>query len=316
MSFTNQKLLNLLKFIVLVVSLVVIFLQLKNKVVSASDLTHLYEKLGSAKAVFLLSVTFLLMLVNWSLESYKWKYLLNTVEDINFIQAVKGVLSGIAIGFATPNRVGEFVGKIAYLKSDNRAIAALMSFIGSSAQLLVTIQAGFIAIAVSKYSDTFNVFVTPLTLVFLAALSLAWFKVNLLFKWVSKFDWLKKWNQYFNQIGEVSKNKMIVVYFISLFRYMIFPLQYFVLFKMFDISIGFSECLCMTATSYILLAIVPTYAIAEIGSRGSINLLAFSALNAPFVVLSVSLLIWIINLIIPALWGSFLIVKFKLPKNV
>ena len=124
-----------------------------------------------------------------------------------------------------------------------------------------------------------------------------------------------KWNKHTDQLAAVSENKMIVVYLISLIRYIVFPLQYFVLFKMLDTSIDFSECLSMTATSYFLLAIVPTYVIAEIGARGSINLLAFSELNAPFAVLSVTLLIWVINLIVPAMFGTFLLAKFKISKE-
>ena len=315
MSIANQKLLNFLKFIVLVASVVVIYFQFKSKVVSLSDLSLLREKLSSVKAVLLLLLTFLLMLLNWSLESFKWKYLLNSVEDINFFQSVKGVLSGLAIGFITPNRVGEFAGKIAYLKSENRANGAVMSFVGSSAQLLVTIQAGLIAIAVSKYGSVVDVFVTPITLVMLVIISLAWFKSNLFLKWISKFTWLKKWNKHADKLADVSESKMITVYVISLVRYMVFPLQYFILFRMLDTSIDFSECLSMTATSYFLLAIVPTYAIAEIGARGSMNLLAFSELNAPFAVLSVTFLIWMINLIIPALIGSYQIARFKLQKK-
>ena len=315
MSFTNNKLLNLLKFIVLVASVVVIYFQFKSRVFSFSDVDLLLEKLVTIKAILFLALTILLMFLNWSLEGYKWKYLLNKVEDLSFYQAVKGVLSGLAIGFITPNRVGEFAGKIAYLKNENRANGALMSFVGSSAQLLVTIQAGLIAIAASKYTSPVDIFVTPITLVLLVIASLVWFKSNLFLKWISRFDWLKKWNKHTDQLAAVSKNKMIVVYFISLIRYMVFPLQYFVLFKMLDTTIDFSECLSMTATSYFLLAIVPTYAIAEIGARGSLNLLAFSELNAPFAVLSVTLLIWMINLIIPALFGAFIIAKFKFQKN-
>ena len=315
MSFNNNKLLNLLKFIVLVASVVVIYFQFKSRVFTFSDIDSLLEKLVTIKALLFLGLTILLMFLNWSLESFKWKYLLNNVEDVSFFQAVKGVLSGLAIGFVTPNRVGEFAGKIAYLKSENRANGAVMSFVGSSAQLLVTIQAGLIAIAVSKYASPVDVFVTPITLVLLVIASLVWFKSNLFLKWISRFDWLKKWNKNTDQLAAVSENKMIIVYFISLVRYMVFPLQYFVLFKMLDTTIDFSLCLSMTATSYFLLAIVPTYAIAEIGARGSMNLLAFSELNAPFAVLSVTLLIWIINLIIPALVGAFLIAKFKIQKN-
>ena len=276
MSFINNKLLNFLKFVVLVGSLVVIYFQFKSRVVSFSDFNLLIEKLSSVKAIFFLVITFLLMLLNWSLESYKWKYLLNGVEDISFYQAVKGVLSGLAIGFITPNRVGEFAGKIAYLKSENRANGAVMSFVGSSSQLLVTIQAGLIAIAISKFESTIDVFVTPITLVTLVIVSLVWFKLSLFLKWISRFKWLKKWNKHTDQLAEVSEKKMTAVYLVSLIRYMVFPLQYFVLFKMLDTKIDFSECLSMTATSYFLLAIVPTYAIAEIGARGSMNLLAFS----------------------------------------
>ena len=315
MSFTNNKLLNFLKFVVLVASLVVIYFQFKSRVVSFSNFNLLLEKLYSVKVFFFLVFTFILMFLNWSLESYKWKYLLNKVEDISFYKAVKGVLSGLAIGFITPNRVGEFAGKIAYLKSENRANGALMSFVGSSAQLLVTIQVGLIAIAASKYASPVDVFVTPIALVTLVIVSIVWFKLDLFLKWISRFEWLQKWNKDTDQLAIVSEKKMTTVYLISLIRYMVFPLQYFVLFKMLDTSIDFSECLSMTATSYFLLAIVPTYAIAEIGTRGSLNLLAFSELNSPFAVLSVTLLIWMINLIIPALFGAFMIAKFKLQKN-
>ncbi len=315
MSFTNNKLLNFLKFVVLVASLVVIYFQFKSRVVSFSNFNLLLEKLYSVKVFFFLVFTFILMFLNWSLESYKWKYLLNKVEDISFYKAVKGVLSGLAIGFITPNRVGEFAGKIAYLKSENRANGALMSFVGSSAQLLVTIQVGLIAIAASKYASPVDVFVTPIALVTLVIVSIVWFKLDLFLKWISRFEWLQKWNKDTDQLAIVSEKKMTTVYLISLIRYMVFPLQYFVLFKMLDTSIDFSECLSMTATSYFLLAIVPTYAIAEIGARGSLNLLVFSELNAPFAVLSVTLLIWMINLIIPALFGAFMIAKFKFQKN-
>jgi hypothetical protein len=315
MSFTNNKLLNLLKFIVLVASVVVIYFQFKSRVFSFSDIDSLLEKLVTIKALLFLGLTILLMFLNWSLESYKWKYLLNKVEDISFFHAVEGVLSGLAIGFITPNRVGEFAGKIAYLKSENRANGAVMSFVGSSAQLLVTIQAGLIAIAASKYASPVDIFVTPITLVTLVIASLVWFKSNLFLKWISRFDWLKKWNKHTDQLATVSEKKMTTVYFLSLVRYLVFPLQYFVLFKMLDTTIDFSECLSMTAISYFLLSIVPTYTIAEIGARGSINLLAFSELNVPFAVLSVTLLIWVINLIIPAMFGTFLLAKFKISKE-
>ena len=284
MPISKQKLFSALKFVVLLTSVVMLYLQLKSRVISFADLHLLLEQILTPKALLYLLLMFLLMLLNWSLESSKWKFLMSGVEEMNFISALKGVLSGLAIGFATPNRVGEFAGKIAYLKNENRANGALLSLVGSSAQLLVTIQAGIVALVTINYFSEIGIFVTPIALVTVLFLSLVWLKSNLFFKWVGRFSWFKKWNQHSNQLSLISEKDMIVVYVLSLARYLVFPIQYFVLFKMLGSSIAFLDCFMMTAISYFFLSIVPTYAIAEIGTRGSMNLLVFSQVNAPFVV--------------------------------
>ena len=241
---------------------------------------------------------------------------MNGVEDIRFFSAVKGVLAGLAIGFATPNRVGEFVGKITYLKSENRVNGALLSFVGSSAQLLITIQAGLIAFMMIDYANE-NVadFVSPLALVSFLIVTLCWFMSDKLLRICSRISWFKKWNNNIEQLSTMDKKKMLFVYGISLVRYIVFPIQYFILFYMLDANIGWFDCFLNTATSYLLLAVVPTYTIAEIGARGSMNLTIFSDVASPFVILSATLLIWIINLIIPACVGLLIIAKTNLKKN-
>jgi hypothetical protein len=316
MSIANQKLLDFFKLIVLVASVVVIYFQFKNKMISWGDLTLLRAKLCTVKAVLLLLITFLLMLLNWSLESMKWKVLMNGVEDISFFQAIKGVLGGLAIGFATPNRVGEFVGKIAYLKSENRVNGAMLSFVGSSAQLLITIQAGLVAFIMMEYNSTnVDVFVSPLALVIFLIVTFCWFISDKLVRFFSRISWFKKWNNNFEQLATMDKKKMLVIYGISLVRYLVFPIQYFILFYMLDANIGWFDCFINTATSYLLLAVVPTYTIAEIGARGSMNLTIFSDVASPFVILSATILIWIINLIIPASMGLMIIAKTNFNKN-
>ena len=110
MPISKQKLFSALKFVVLLTSVVMLYLQLKSRVISFADLHLLLEQILTPKALLYLLLMFLLMLLNWSLESSKWKFLMSGVEEMNFISALKGVLSGLAIGFATPNRVGEFAG--------------------------------------------------------------------------------------------------------------------------------------------------------------------------------------------------------------
>ena len=56
------------------------------------------------------------MCLNWSIEAIKWRLLIKKMQPITFIEALKGVLSGVAVGTFTPNRIGEFGGRILYLK--------------------------------------------------------------------------------------------------------------------------------------------------------------------------------------------------------
>jgi len=90
-------------------------------------------------------IAFCLVPVNWGLEALKWQYLTKEIEPISFSTAFKAVLSGLSISIFTPNRVGEFAGKVFYLKTTEKVKATVASFIGSSLQLLVTVLAGFFA---------------------------------------------------------------------------------------------------------------------------------------------------------------------------
>jgi len=78
-----------------------------------------------------------LLPLNWSLEAFKWKLLAAPVQKINLTTSIKGVLSGISTGFFTPNRVGELVGRIAFLKLENRKAGVTLSLVNSLTQNIV-----------------------------------------------------------------------------------------------------------------------------------------------------------------------------------
>ena len=54
----------------------------------------------------------LLAFLNWGLEARKWQVLLKPIQQINFFRAYKSVLSGLALSLNTPNRMGEYGGRI------------------------------------------------------------------------------------------------------------------------------------------------------------------------------------------------------------
>ncbi|MDB5236008.1 MAG: hypothetical protein JWR44_3001, partial [Hymenobacter sp.] len=79
--------------------------------------------------------------VNWGLEAWKWYRLARHLEPVTFGRSFRAVLVGLTLGFATPNRVGDYAGRIIELKS--RRVSALGAvFLGRYCQLVVTVLAG------------------------------------------------------------------------------------------------------------------------------------------------------------------------------
>ena len=79
--------------------------------------------------------------LNWGLEAWKWHRLARHLEPVTFGRSLRAVLVGLTLGFATPNRVGDYAGRILELKS--RRVSALGAvFLGRYCQLVATVLAG------------------------------------------------------------------------------------------------------------------------------------------------------------------------------
>jgi hypothetical protein len=59
-----------------------------------------------------------LMVLNWTLESWKWRTLLQHIEPISIAQAFKSVLTGLALGMLLPSGTGDVAGRIINLKKN------------------------------------------------------------------------------------------------------------------------------------------------------------------------------------------------------
>src|SRR6476660_748806 len=83
-----------------------------------------------------------LVFVNWGVEAKKWKVLLKTIQHISFFTAYKSVLSGVTLSLNMPNRIGEYGGRILYVREGNRIKAISLSIAGSISQLIITLIIG------------------------------------------------------------------------------------------------------------------------------------------------------------------------------
>jgi uncharacterized membrane protein YbhN (UPF0104 family) len=80
------------------------------------------------------------------------------LEAISFLKSLKCVFAGCSITMLTPNRTGEFGGRILFLKKENRAKAISINIVGSIAQLLVTMVLGCVSFCYFLFCIIFEYF--------------------------------------------------------------------------------------------------------------------------------------------------------------
>src|SRR5690606_25820833 len=68
-----------------------------------------------------------------------------------FITALKSVFAGCSITMLTPNRIGEYGGRILYVKEENRISAIPLTILGGISQLIVTLIMGSAGLLYLKY---------------------------------------------------------------------------------------------------------------------------------------------------------------------
>ncbi|HEX4850476.1 MAG TPA: lysylphosphatidylglycerol synthase domain-containing protein, partial [Puia sp.] len=90
--------------------------------------------------------TLILMPVNWGLECRKWQLAMHPLQPIPFWKALKATFTGVTIASFTPNRIGEYFGRILYVDEGKRTRAIGLTITCSLSQFLITLIAGLAGI--------------------------------------------------------------------------------------------------------------------------------------------------------------------------
>ena len=262
----------------------------------------------------------LLMLVNWTLEAYKWKTLIQHIEQISMLKSLKAIFSGITIAIFTPNRIGEYGGRIFHLQKADRIDATLLTIVGSYAQLVVTLATGITA---SIFFIPNHVGIGPLTPIQFNLIGLLMFGVaaflvvlflntRLLTNIIKRSPVPKKYHHYAEVFQYHSTGTLWRVFLASLGRYMIFTFQFFLLLRIFDVAVNYADAMMMISMTYFVMTAVPTIAITELVTRGAVAT-KFLEILSPNVsgIVSASSMLWLINLAVPALIGVIFIFQLK-----
>jgi len=303
-----------IKAVVFLLSIIYIW----RKLSSASNTININEIADHSNKSYLY-FTILLMLLNWSVEAVKWQLLIKKYERISFLKSLESIFSGVTVSIFTPNRVGEFAGRIFFLEKADKIQASIASVIGGMFQLAVTVIAGILAyyILEEHYEDFFRMksFISENGLLLLIASGLLFISL-LFFIYLKRNEKFKKYKKYIEVFTTYSKSTIGIVFMLSVLRYIIFSTQYYLLLKFFGINAGDTILYSLIAITFFVTSAIPTFALSEIVVRGATAVYFFSLIfTDSTVIIEASLLLWVINLAIPALLGGIFIWKLKFFKE-
>lgn len=264
------------------------------------------------KNLFLLLLCLVLMPINWGIDALKWKVLLSRKINITLRTSLIATFSGVATSLFMPLRSGEFIGKILFLDIQDRWHGLAASLFSSLNQLLITILVGSFGL-IYIHLNNISIYVLPdklstiLIIIGLLVFLTYLFFQKRVFKKLENNSFITK--RISKELFEGFSHKNYIILTLSLIRYLIFTLQYLLLFSIFIKEINWFDMLMMTSVLFYLSSAVPSFGWAEIAVKGSLTLVLFEYLNNDSGVLLTTVCIWIINIGIPSLIGAIALLK-------
>lgn len=254
--------------------------------------------------ILILALSVMLLLI----ESLKWKVIQKPVQQVSFFLSFKSVLTGMAFGIYTPYRLGDIYGKGLYTNAENKLKVmslAVLGSIGMTFANLILFYAFFPIFIIQQD------FLTPLAGSFFIATSVVITGVVFIYfpailkRLVKGFSNAKKYIQVF----EAYSIKMLLkILFLSVLKVFVYISQFIFIMSVFNAEISFLDGFIFLSTAYLIITFVPSLPTLNWGIRG---LIIFALLNKVYsnelVIFGSSFLIWILNLVLPAVAGTILI---------
>ena len=315
----------ILKILVSVAALVYVFFRLKSDALHNGLIqTPLDVILGMREGnAFLILISVCLLPVNLGIEALKWKWLIRDYyPDLSFTRAVKAVTTGMSFGILTPNRLGDYAGRILFLEEGFRVEAALFTFVDRLSQMAATLIGGFFFLyfmdqfisfqgsSWENYEYEFKiaaVLLFPITLIFLFWPAI-WMKPLL---WLAgKFPVLKM-NP--GSMRPVPFSKAAGAMALSLLRYAVFSFQYVLLLKAYGFSLGIATAFHLIAGIFLIKSVIPFVGLSELGIREAVavEMIAFYGIDSA-VAFHPTVLLYLVNILLPALVGLVFLAQLKL----
>jgi hypothetical protein len=193
------------------------------------------------QGLFYIPLLLVLMILNWLIESVKWKIAVASVQPVSMFRAFKAVLAGVSISLSLPNRIGEYLGRVLYLEPTQRVRAISVTVVASFSQLIVTVMMGFLGLLLARpvmlsqggwAIQTWWIAVGVVVLIAILML-LLYFNISFLNRWLqqklldSSSKWPLRFKGWLAALDSCDAAILRVLLSLSVLRYVVFVAQYY-----------------------------------------------------------------------------------------
>jgi len=275
---------------------------------------------------------------NLILEAMKFRLLLPAALRPSISQALRRVCAGLSVGLFTPNRVGEYIGRLTGTTADERISTVAATFLGGIAQWIPLLGGGVLcAIGYNQYgqlkiaSQQTNIAAAVICLALLMLFSF----LPAVVKYVERF-WSSfrqnlspgpRIHRFFVQVSYTLRGirrlamdrpgDVRLALLIACARYLIYLIQLSLAFVFFGLEAGLEIAILGSGLLLFAQTFVPLPAFVQALARVELALLLWAAYEPNELGLaSASFLIFVLNLGMPALLGLVVILRSDVDKTL
>jgi len=312
-----------------------------NQLFVRNDINDLWDALLTqigVAPIWILILVIVLMPANLLLEAIKFRLLLPEEIRPSLSNALRRVCAGLSVGLFTPNRVGEYLGRLTGTQSNERVATVAATLLGGMAQWVPLLGGGVICAFGFSYLDTFEIasswsygsalFFCAILLTLFAYLPSVIKRVERL--WSSFRQNLSlgaRMKKFFIQVAYTLRGVRRLAIdrpgdvrwalLIACVRYLVYLVQLSLAFVFFGLEAGLDVALLGTGMLLFAQTFVPLPAFVQALARVELALLVWATYSPNELGLaSASFLIFVLNLGFPALIGLVEILKSDVDKTL
>jgi len=142
------------------------------------------------------------------------------ISPVSFSKSIRAIFTGNALAFFTPNRTGEYLGRMIYLRKGEMMTSVPLTILCSIAQLMVTLFAGCAGLMYiyGKIIARFGSDVTPwLNIVMYVAMAVSivltifYFRIPFIVRWMVGKRWAGRWSGHLRVLEDVNATILVSI---------------------------------------------------------------------------------------------------------